>query len=82
MIARVERDELWQRLARRPNSVRFAELERLLLLSGWNLDRVRGSHYRYRRGSESYTVPFRRGHLPPVYVRDVLRLTHEGAGDE
>ena len=81
MIARVERDELWQRLARRPNSVRFAELERLLLLSGWERQRVSGSHYIYRRGHQRYSLPFRRKTVLPAYGRDVLERTRSTESD-
>ena len=77
MILDVERDELWQQLSLRPNSVRFAEWERLLRLSGWELEHVRGSHYIYRRGPDRFSLPFRRGHVLPVYVRQVLQRTRD-----
>ena len=77
----MDRRELRQRLAARPRNVRFDEVERLLLLSGWTFVHVRGSHSHYRRGAERLSVPFRRGVILPAYVWDVLRRTKE-VGDE
>jgi predicted RNA binding protein YcfA (HicA-like mRNA interferase family) len=77
----VDRRELWRRLAARPRNVRFDEVEQLLLLSGWEYERTRGSHARYRRGAERVTVPIQRGIILVAYVRDVLNRTKE-PGDE
>jgi len=77
----MDRRELWRRLASRPKNVRFDEVERLLLLSGWTLERTRGSHKHYRKGAERLSVPFRRGTILIPYVRDVLRRTREEGDD-
>jgi predicted RNA binding protein YcfA (HicA-like mRNA interferase family) len=77
----VDRRELWRRLASRPKNVRFDEVERLLVLSGWALERTRGSHKHYRKGTERLSVPFRRGTILIPYVRDVLRRTREEGDD-
>jgi len=73
------RRQLWERLAQRPRAVRFDEIQRLLELSGWTLDRVRGSHHVFRRAGAQLTVPYRRPHVLPVYVREVLRRTRRDA---
>ena len=73
---------LRQRLAQRPNSVRFDELRRLLEAYGWTLRTVRGSHHTFVRGSERLTVPHRRPHVLPVYVRQALRLTEQQGRDD
>lgn len=78
----MERRELWLRLSRRPNSVRFEELERLLTLYGWELDRVRGSHHVFRKGSRKFVLPLRRPTVRPNYVREALSLVQETADDE
>lgn len=77
----MDRRELRRRLAERPHNVRFEEVERLLLLSGWTLERIRGSHVHYRKGTARVSVPFRRKAILVSYVRDVLRRTRE-EGDE
>lgn len=77
----VDRRELWRRLAARPRNVRFEEIEQLLLLSGWTLERTRGSHKHYRKDSHLLSVPFRRGPILVPYVRDVLRRTREEGDD-
>ena len=77
----MDRREFWRRLAARPRNVSFDELELLLGLSGWTLERTRGSHRHYRRGSELLTVPFRRRTILVAYVRDVLKRTREDGDD-
>ena len=77
----MERRELWRRLATRPRNVRFDEVERLLLLSGWALERTRGSHKHFKKGPDRITVPYRPGTILAVYVRDVLQRTREEGDD-
>jgi predicted RNA binding protein YcfA (HicA-like mRNA interferase family) len=72
----MDRQELRQRLAQRPNSVRPEELISLLEAYGWTLDRIRGSHHVFvRPGGPPLTVPSRRPHVLAVYVRRVLSMT-------
>jgi len=73
----VDRREFRRRLAERPNSVRFEELQRLLNLYGWTLDRSRGSHFGFRRGTDKIVIPLRRPHVLSIYVRMVLEHTGE-----
>lgn len=77
----MDRREFWRRLAARPNNVHFAEVDQLLLLSGWMLERTRGSHRHYRKGAERISVPYRRGTILMAYVREVLRRTREEGDD-
>jgi predicted RNA binding protein YcfA (HicA-like mRNA interferase family) len=77
----VNRRDLWRQLAARPKNVRFEEVEHLLLLSGWTLERTRGSHKHYRKGPDRVSVPYRRGTILIPYVRDVLRRTQEEGDD-
>jgi predicted RNA binding protein YcfA (HicA-like mRNA interferase family) len=78
----VERRELRQRIARRPNVVRFSEAQRVLEAYGWTLARVSGSHHVFVRGSERFAVPFRRPYILPVYVRQILSRTQEQDDDQ
>ena len=73
----MEAQELRRRLAQRPNAVRFEELERLLLLCSWRLDRVRGSHHIFKREGDMVVIPLKRPHVRAHYVREVLRATEE-----
>jgi len=73
----MDRREYRRRLAVRPRSVRFEELQRLLHLYGWSLDRSRGSHFGFRRGSDKIVIPRRQPHVLAVYVRLVLERTAE-----
>jgi hypothetical protein len=77
----MDRSEFRQRLANRPNSVRFEELESLLHLYGWELVRSRGSHRAFRRGGETLIAPYRRPVVLAVYVKLALQKT-AGEDDE
>ena len=77
----MDRRELRRRLAQRPRNVSFDEIERLLILSGWRLERTRGSHMHYRKNGQRIPVPFRRGAILMVYVNEVLQRTRE-VGDD
>lgn len=70
------RGKLWTSLAQRPNAVRFEELQRLLELSGWTLERSRGSHHVFGKGGHMVVIPRRTPHVKAVYVKEVVRLTH------
>ncbi|MBA4179053.1 MAG: hypothetical protein C0506_00540 [Anaerolinea sp.] len=80
-MGKVERHELWMRLANRPNSVRLEELDQLLRLFGWELHNVRGSHHHYRRGAARLSIPLHRPTLKAVYVRRALAVMQEQIDD-
>ena len=88
IIRGMKRQELRRRVAQHRNAVSFAELQQLLEAYGWELDRVRGSHHIFKCGSQTLTVPHRRPHVLPVYVKQVLALTTgldettQGGGDD
>ena len=64
-------------MAQHPNAVRFEEVRRLLEAYGFELVRTRGSHHVFEAGGVAVTVPFRRPHVLPIYVKKVLQLTEE-----
>ena len=78
----MNRRERRRRIAQRPNAVRLRELQRLLEDYGWELRRVQGSHYVFRREDDIFVVPYRRPHLLRVYVLDALKHCQEDAGEE
>ena len=73
----MDRRELRRRIASRPNSVRFEELQRLLEVYGWTVIRIRGSHHTFQRGGDRYVIPRRTPQMLPDYVRGVLDRTEE-----
>jgi len=69
-----------ERLKRNPTGERFSDLERVILHAGFALDRIRGSHYVYVRGSQVLTVVKPHGKRKtchPADVRDVIRFLEE-----
>ncbi len=56
------------------------EAEKLLLQAGFELNRVKGSHYIYKRDAERVVVPYHAGKiLHPKIIKQVLDAI---AGDE
>jgi predicted RNA binding protein YcfA (HicA-like mRNA interferase family) len=78
----VDREERRRRIAQHPNSVSLSELQQFLQDYGWVLDRTSSSHFIFERGSQTLTVPFRRPHVLPIYVKRVLKLIAEQDGDD
>ena len=67
--------KVWERIGEHPRSVSYEDLKHRLTLAGFDLVRSSGSHHTFQRGSETVTVPYRRPHVLPVYVKDVLART-------
>jgi len=67
-------------MAQHPNSVSFDEARRVLEAYGWPLARVTGSHHIFEIGGAILSIPRRRPHIKPVYVKQILQLT-EGQDD-
>jgi predicted RNA binding protein YcfA (HicA-like mRNA interferase family) len=73
-----QRDKLLEKVRRRPKSVTFEELDRLLRAYGYELVRVKGSHCAYRRpGAPPITVARHKPHVHSHAVKDVLRAIDE-----
>ena len=56
-------------------SMRFRELERMVLADGWVLSDVRGSHHQYKHPTKSgkVTIPNHRGDIPQRVVYSILK---------
>jgi len=55
-----KRDKLLQRLLDKPKDLRFEELEKVILMCGYRLNRNRGSHAIYVKvGSPTLTIPIK-----------------------
>jgi hypothetical protein len=69
-----QRDKLRRRIEQNPQAVRFEDLDRLLQACGFQVRQPRGgsSHYFYKRGRVTISIPRRRPHLLPIYVRRAL----------
>ena len=73
----MDRQRLRQRIAQRPNAVRFQEIKQLLEAYGWEHRHGKGSHEVFTRAGERFVVPFRRRHVSAVYVRQALQRCKE-----
>lgn len=64
--------KLYQKVKSNPHTVRFEELQKLLLGAGFKERNPGGSHYTYTKGVLRITVPYRRPYILEVYIRLVL----------
>jgi predicted RNA binding protein YcfA (HicA-like mRNA interferase family) len=68
-----KRQKLLQRFRTNPKTVRFDEIDNLLLGLGFEKRQV-GSHATYRLNENIITIPFRKPYVLPVYVKNVISL--------
>ena len=73
-------DKLIERMRRNPKSIRFEEIEALLLGLGFVKRQNRSSHAIFTRGPYQVVVPFHRPTVKPVYVKVVLNVLDEIEG--
>ena len=75
----MDRERRRERIARHPNAVAYRELAQLLTAYGFEERPSRGgtSHHYFVRGPLQVSVPFKRPHLLPIYVRRVLKLVEQ-----
>jgi hypothetical protein len=69
-----QREKLRRRIEDNPKAVRFADLDRLLQVCGFQARQPSGgsSHYFYKRGQVTVSIPRRRPHVLPIYVKLAL----------
>ena len=68
------------RMKQNPKGVRFKELERVILGSGFKRLNIRGSHHVYKRGEKILTVVKPHGghkHSHWLDVKDTIRILEE-----
>ena len=70
-----------RRMAQHPKAVSLDEARRVLEAYGWSLLRVTGSHHIFRASGRNLSIPRRRPHILPTYVKDILQAT-EGKDDD
>lgn len=68
-----KRQKLLQRFRTNPKTVRFDEVDHLLLGMGFEKRQV-GSHATYRLHDVIVTIPFRKPYILPVYVKNILAM--------
>lgn len=72
-----KRDKVIERLRQNPKTVRFEDVDSLLLSFGFE-KRQKGSHATYSlEKHRPITIPLRRPYILPVYVKHVLQILDE-----
>ena len=77
-------EKLRKRIEEAPKQVRFENLDQLLRACGFEVRHPRrgGSHHYYSKGRINISVPKRRPHVLPVYVRLALKAIDQAREEE
>ncbi len=77
-----KRAKLLERVLNNPANVRFQEIQKLLELAGFKLERVTGDHYIFKKtGYRPISVPY----TQPVkshIVREVIKIVQDMSGEQ
>lgn len=76
-------EKLLQKVKNNPKQVRFQELDKILIRSGFTRRQPGSgsSHYIYIKGKKRLTVPYRQPHVKTIYVERALALL-EGENED
>ena len=69
-------EKLWERIKNNPKTVRFEELDKLLLKAGF-IKRQSGkgtSHFYYTKEDKTLSVPYKNPYILRTYVEQVIEL--------
>lgn len=75
-------EKLRRRIEQNPKAVRFADLDRLLLASGFAKRPGKGSHHFYWREDHRLVTPYRRPHVLPIYAKLALEAIKQVEREE
>jgi predicted RNA binding protein YcfA (HicA-like mRNA interferase family) len=77
-----KQEKLLAKIRNNPHGVRFEDLTKVLEWYGFELKRIKGSHYSYVRGHHNLTVPRRTPHLRSYIVKQALQIIDELSGED
>lgn len=68
--------KLLQKIKNNPRQVRFEELDRILINSGFTRRQPRkgSSHYIYTKNASRIVVPYHQPHIKAVYVERAIKI--------
>ncbi|WP_033915813.1 type II toxin-antitoxin system HicA family toxin [Campylobacter sputorum] len=69
-------DKLIKKLENNPKNASFDDIKRILLKYGYVLDHVKGSHHKFKKGSDSIVVPYHKP-IKDIYVLQILAKIKE-----
>jgi predicted RNA binding protein YcfA (HicA-like mRNA interferase family) len=72
-----KREKLIEALSNHPNNVTFSDVQALLEIEGFNLDRITGSHHIFKKDEITFVIPVHKNRVKSVYVKRVIDLINE-----
>ncbi|WP_092481874.1 type II toxin-antitoxin system HicA family toxin [Desulfoscipio geothermicus] len=69
-------EKLYIKIKNNPGSVKFQEIEKLLLRAGFSIRQPRGgsSHYTFTKGGKRITIPRKQPYVLETYIKKVIEL--------
>ena len=76
--------KLLEKIKNNPRQVRFEELDKILIRSGFTRRQSGGgsSHYIYTKGAAMLVVPYHQPHIKAVYVERAIKLLEGEMNDD
>ncbi|AGL00421.1 type II toxin-antitoxin system HicA family toxin [Desulfoscipio gibsoniae] len=77
-------EKLLEKIKNNPRHVRFEELDKILIREGFKRRQPRkgSSHYIYRKGNKSISIPHNEPHIKSQYVKEVISALEGVIEDE
>ncbi|HAU32015.1 MAG TPA: toxin HicA [Desulfotomaculum sp.] len=77
-------EKLLQKIKNNPKQVRFDELDKILIRSGFEKRQPRGgsSHYYYTKGPLMISVPYRQPYILTTYVVAAIKILERMGEDD
>ena len=69
-------DKLIKKLENNPKNASFDDVKRLLLNHGYELDHVKGSHHKFKKGGDTVVIPYHKP-IKEIYVLQILAKIRE-----
>lgn len=69
-------DKLIKKLENNPKNASFDDVKRLLLNRGYELDHVKGSHHKFKKGGDTVVIPYHKP-IKEIYVLQILAKIRE-----
>lgn len=77
----MRKQKLLDRLTNNPKDATFDDLRTLLFYEDFQLERVTGSHYIFKKDSIRFVIPVHANRVKSVYVKRVIALIRQAKGN-
>jgi predicted RNA binding protein YcfA (HicA-like mRNA interferase family) len=73
----MQKQKLLDRLTNNPKGATFHDVSTLLFHEGFELKRIRGSHYIFSKSDTTFVIPVHGNRVKSAYVRRIISLIQQ-----